>query len=761
MRNNSEVTRYVIKIQGTVQGVGFRPYVYNRAIDLNLKGKVFNSSEGVVIDVEGPYENLAKFLETLKKNPPPLARIESVEFKELPLFNYPSFFIVESREEDGKKALIPPDVGICEECKRDILNEKDRRYMYPFTNCTNCGPRFTIVTSIPYDREKTSMKKFRMCEECEREYHDPEDRRFHAQPICCRKCGPKLWVVDRGGNLVAGENEWLHFVWEVLKKGKIVAIKSLGGFHLACNAKDEEAIRNLRLRKRRPRKPLAVMCRDLDTVRKYCFLNEEEEALLLSSYAPIVVLRKRPDFSLPDNLSPGISTLGVMLPYTPLHVLLFLGPFDTLVMTSGNVSELPIVIDNEKALEELSQICDFFVLHDRDIVNRCDDSVVKIVDGKIGFFRLSRGYVPKPISLPLSSFLPILAIGGEMKNNFCVVKENRAFMSQYIGEIDTEEGKWNLLSSVQNFLRLLNLEPEVIALDSHPGYLSSEVALSIPAKMYVKCQHHHAHMTSCMAENGIVEDVIGVVLDGTGYGEDGNFWGFEILKGNYSSYERVFHLAYCPLPGGEIAIKEPWRMATSYLYFFLREEGIFYGEEIFGRERVRPIVEIIEKNFNSPLTCGCGRFFDAVSAILGICEKSTYEGQAAIELGELVSEAHKKNVETDDFYPYEIREEVILPEKTILAIIKDKEKGLSPYLISLKFHNTIIQIVKECVEKASRRFGINKVVFSGGTFHNEYILIKLKRLLSSNGYEVYTHEKVPTNDGGIALGQAMIALSKI
>lgn len=757
----SDYRRYVIKIQGTVQGVGFRPYVFNRAKNLDLKGKVFNSSEGVVIDVEGPKKRLLSFLEILKKEPPPLAKIDKVEFFEAPVINYGSFFIVASENESEKKALIPPDVAVCSECKKDIMDPSNRRYMYPFTNCTNCGPRFTIVNSVPYDRERTSMKKFKMCERCEREYHDPKDRRFHAQPICCPGCGPKIWVEDKDGKIVAFGDEWLSFVWERLKEGGIIAIKGLGGFHLSCDAKNEIAVATLRLRKRRPRKPLAVMVRDLDTVRKYCFLGEDEEKLLSSIHAPIVILKKRPDFSLPESLSPGINSLGVMLPYTPLHFLLLSGPFEILVMTSGNISELPIIIDNEEAREKLCGICDFLVLHDRDIVNRCDDSVVKILNKSSQFFRLSRGYVPEAISLPIYTPFAILAIGGEMKNNFCVVKENMAFMSQYIGEVDTEEGRNNLIYSVENFLRLLDLKIEIISCDSHPNYVSSEVAKSLPAKIYVECQHHHAHMASAMAENGIVDEVIGVILDGTGYGDDGRLWGFEILKGNYARYKRLFHLAYCPLPGGEIAIKEPWRMAVSYLYFFLKHEGLLYAERIFGKERTYLLVEIIEKGFNNPLSSGCGRLFDAVSAILGICEINTYEGQAAIELGEMVEVAKKNGEETDDHYYCEIKGDVILPTEIFRGIIRDKFSGLPVHVISIKFHNTLVEIIKKCVELAFLEFGIKKVVLSGGTFHNEYLLLRLTQILSSLGFEVYTNRKVPPNDGGIALGQAMIAIERL
>ncbi|MCX7858132.1 MAG: carbamoyltransferase HypF [Deltaproteobacteria bacterium] len=762
MKVDPFIVRYIIKVHGTVQGVGFRPYVYHYAKNLHLKGKVFNSGEGVVIDVEGFREGLLTLLKILKESPPPLARIDHIEFKEEPPCNYCSFVIVESEVDTEKKALIPPDVATCTDCKNDILNPNDRRHMYPFTNCTNCGPRFTIVTTIPYDRENTSMNKFKMCSLCEKEYHDPSDRRFHAQPVCCPSCGPTLWVVDPYGNKVADQKDWLFFIWDRLKEGKIVALKSLGGFHLCCDARNEKAIAELRLRKKRPKKPLAVMCKDIETVKRYCSVTQEEERLLNSVYSPIVVLKKRVDFDLPDILSPGINSLGVMLPYTPLHVLLFSGPFDILVMTSGNVSELPIVIDNEDALVELRHISDFLVFHNRDIINRCDDSVVKIVDGQTQFLRLSRGYVPEGIKVPFYAQNPVLGIGGEMKNNFCIIKGDKAFMSQYVGEIDTEEGRENLSRSVENFLKLLGVTIEVIAFDLHPHYMSSEIAKSIPAKRYIGCQHHHAHMVSSMVENGLSDgDIIGVVLDGTGYGEDGNLWGFEILKGNYREYTRLFHLAYSPIPGGEIAIREPWRMAVSYLYTFMGDEGKYYAEKIFGKERVTAIIEIIDKKFNTPLACGCGRLFDGISAIIGICERATYEGQAAIELGELAEKALLRQETTDEIYPYDIKDDTIYPEGLIRGVLLDRFSGLDSCLISVKFHNSVVNIIRDCLKITRDKLGLRRVVLSGGTFHNEYILKRLKSTLSSLGFEVYYHTKIPPNDGGIALGQATIALARI
>lgn len=758
-----EVVRFLVKVQGTVQGVGFRPYVFRKAKFFDLKGRVYNSTEGLILDIEGLRERINLFINLLRSSPPPLARIENLEVKEVPPKNYPDLEIVESKEEMERKALIPPDVATCEECKFDIFNPEDRRYMYPFTNCTNCGPRFTIVQKLPYDRENTSMAKFEMCEECKREYHDPENRRFHAQPICCPKCGPNLYVLDRDGRVVSGMDSYLDFIWERLSEGKIIALKGLGGFHLCCDAKNEETIRVLRERKRRPKKPLAVMMRDIETVKRYCFVNEHEERFLLSVYSPIVALRKRHDFSLPANLSPGMKTLGVMLPYTPLHTLILSGPFEVLVMTSGNYSELPIAIDNEEALTQLNRIADFFLVHERDIVNRCDDSVLKVLDGKPHFYRLSRGFVPTPIDLPLGAEpYSILGIGGEMKNNFCIVKGKKAFMSQYIGELDEEEGIENLKRGISNLERLLGVKVDVVAYDMHPHYQSSNFAKSIPAKKAFPCQHHHAHMVSCMVDAGLKdEEVIGIVLDGTGYGDDGNLWGFEILRGNFKDYQRLFHLAYVPLPGGEVAIREPWRVSVSYVLTFLGDDSVLEIERIFGKDRVNEVREVLKSRINCPLSSGCGRLFDAVSALLGMCERISYEGEAAIALGELISDLEVEEGKTYGLYGYSISSGEIIPDGIVKGVILDLKDGLEKEVISAKFHNTIIRILEECVERIGLSSGLRRVVLSGGTFHNDYLLRGIKMRLKERGYEVFSHERVPTNDGGISLGQVAIAVRRL
>jgi len=755
------VIRYRVMIKGVVQGVGFRPFVYNLAQAWGIKGSVLNSSRGVVIEAEGEEDHIAGFLSELKNNPPQLSRISDCQLSKMPPAGYTSFVILPSSPGEEKEALVPPDVAICADCAREIVDRKDRHYQYPFTNCTNCGPRFTIINEVPYDRPKTSMASFSMCGQCAREYHDPADRRFHAQPTACPVCGPRVEVLDSNAGKVAGQENWLQTCWDVLRAGSILAIKGLGGYHLTCDAKNTEAVKALRRRKGRDAKPFAVMCRDLEIVQKYCAAGEKEKELLISPLAPIVILKKhlpvKPDRALPEELAPGLKTLGVMLPYTPLHLLLFSGPFDVLVMTSGNYSDLPLVKDNSRAADELGGIADYFLQHNREIVNRCDDSLIRVVDGETQIYRRSRGYVPHPVLVSRRGDEPvILGIGGEMKNSFCLLKKNHAFMSQYIGEIDSLAGEENLLTSFFNMRKLTDATPEIVAYDAHPGYASARVARQIPARAYFAVQHHHAHLASCLAENGLEdEEVLGAVLDGTGYGTDGRLWGFEILSGNYDHFQRWFHLAYVPLPGGEAAIRQPWRTAVAYLLVFLGGEGEEYARMIFPEKNLDVIGKMVSSGFNSPLSSGCGRLFDAVSALLGVCRESTYEGQAAVELGEAVSEQADDNDIRP--YPYEIEEGIILPGKMLAAIINDKMAGMPVQLISARFHRTLANMVGEAVERVSAATGINKVALSGGTWQNQHLFRAAKEELSARGLKVLFHRQVPANDGGIALGQAMIA----
>ncbi|MDO9574175.1 MAG: carbamoyltransferase HypF [Candidatus Contubernalis sp.] len=634
-----------ITVKGIVQGVGFRPFVYNLAHAHDLTGTVLNSSLGVIIEIEGEENRVEEFYRDLLNTPPRLSVIKNVTKETIPYTGYEGFTILTSRKDYQREALVPPDVSCCQDCEQDMLNPRDRHYRYPFTNCTNCGPRFTLIKDVPYDRDSTSMAPFSMCSECYREYYDPSDRRFHAQPIACPRCGPEVSLVDEKGREVSGN--WLDNFWTLLGKGRIAAVKSLGGFHLACDAHSIEALDTLRKRKNRPFKPFAVMARDLDTVKKYCFLGPLEEEVLRSPEAPIVILHKK-GRGLLEGIAPKLKTLGVMLPYTPLHFLLFNGPFELLVMTSANLKDLPLTRDNEKALIELEGVADYFLWHNRDIVNRCDDSLVTVIEGKTQMYRRSRGYVPVPIYIPVLQEKKeegdqgkeevVLALGGEMKNTFCLLRGEQAILSQYIGEIDSVEAEDHFYTSLEHFKRFFQMEPQILVHDMHPHYWTTGMAGEIKADEKFAVQHHHAHMASCMAENGLKEPVIGVILDGTGYGLDGKIWGFEFLTGDYLDFQREIHLSYLPLPGGEVAVKQPWRTAVSYLCTCLGERGKALARERFksyGKE-LEAVFTLLEKNFNSPSASSCGRLFDAVSAFLGVCEINSYEGQAAVELGELI-----------------------------------------------------------------------------------------------------------------------------
>ncbi len=744
-----------INVKGTVQGVGFRPYIYNLAQSLGITGYVLNDARGVVIEAEGDAEKVAWLVEALYSRPPRLARIVAIEQEELDPAGYVKFEIIESAGEYEKEALVPPDVALCPDCVRETFDPRDRHYHYPFTNCTNCGPRFTIINEVPYDRRQTSMATFTMCPDCAREYSDPADRRFHAQPVACPACGPQVELLDADGRPVPGD--WRGNCWRALGDGRILAVKSLGGFHLSCDALNRQALKVLRQRKGRSHKPFAVMFRDLEAIKRYCFLSDAEEQLLTSLQTPIVILKRRPDTPLPAELAPGLSTLGAMVPYTPLHLLLFEGPFDILVMTSGNYSDLPLCKDNDRVFQELGGIPDYVLLHNRPIVNRCDDSLAAVVAGEVQLLRRSRGYVPRPIEVPTADGPPVLGIGGEMKNTFCLLRRGQAFLSQYIGELETLEGEENLFSSLVNFQRLLGVEPEVIGYDLHPGYSSSRIAESMPARMRFGVQHHHAHMAACLAENGVNGQVIGAILDGTGYGEDGNLWGFEILSGDAKSFTRHFHLAYAPLPGGEQGIRQPWRMAVSYLSGFLGEAGTAAAQALFGaKKRELEIVEyLVKKRFNSPLACGCGRLFDAVSAILGVCSETTYEGQAAVELGEITFEP--EDGERFPPYEYSFEGEVISPARILAGVLEDLENGLEKSVISTRFHNTVVAVVCDAVKQVAARTGLRKVALSGGTWQNRYLFTVGKEALSREGFEVLFHRRVPANDGGLSLGQAVVA----
>ena len=620
--------RKKISIQGVVQGVGFRPLVYRLAQNENLKGFVFNTSRGVEIEVEGEPEALERFIQRIQSDPPPLAKITEIEVVDIQIKGEVEFLIRSSREEERRSTLISPDISICDDCLVELFDPEDRRYHYPFINCTNCGPRYTIIQDIPYDRPKTTMSSFKMCPDCQGEYDDPSNRRFHAQPNACSVCGPKIWLVDRWDRQIESRDAIGEAV-RALKEGKIIAIKGLGGFHLACDATNDSAVSRLRRRKGREEKPLAVMALDIPAVERFTKMSVQERDLLLSPSRPIVLLRKKRDNPLAESVAPRNNTFGTMLPYTPLHYLILKRGFDALVMTSGNISEEPIAIGNREAQQRLGGIADIFLMHDRDIYLRSDDSVTRFISGLPRIIRRSRGTVPMPVFLRKKA-PSILAVGGELKNTICLFKDDRAFLSQHIGDLENMETLAFFEECVHHFTRILQVEPVAIAHDLHPDYLSTQWALEQKELPRIGVQHHHAHIAACLAENGREDRVIGIALDGTGYGDDGHIWGGEILKADLVTYERIAHFNYLPMPGGSAAIKEPWRMGIVYLYEIYRklEQDVTDGENFIGwmnkvplvekmdHEKIKIILKMIQKGVNVPKTSSLGRLFDGVAAII-------------------------------------------------------------------------------------------------------------------------------------------------
>jgi len=759
-----------VVVRGIVQGVGFRPFVYRLAREHRLAGWVLNSTQGVVVEIEGERGRIDRFLAGLTASPPPQALIERVETNLLPPIGYSSFVIEASREGD-EFVLISPDICICADCLRELRDPQDRRHAYPFSNCTNCGPRFTIISDIPYDRPKTTMRAFAMCPRCDREYHDPGDRRFHAQPNACPVCGPQVELMGNGDRLgeTTPQAEAVDTARRLLAEGEIVAVKGLGGFHLACDATNPRAVATLRERKRRVDKPFAVMSLDVKTVRRYCEVSEGEVQLLEVPARPIVLLRRRPDSPIAREVAPGNNYTGVMLPYTPLHYLLLEGTGRNgaelplaLVMTSGNLSEEPIATGNEEALERLGHLADYFLLHNRDIYVRCDDSVTRLFRGQEAIMRRSRGYAPFPVRLNLE-LEEVLACGAELKNTFCLTKGTYAFLSQHIGDMENYETYESYRSAVEHFRRLFRVEPRAVAHDLHPNYLATRYALELAEAeglRKVGIQHHHAHVVSCMAENGVSDKVIGVAFDGTGYGSDGHIWGGEFLLADYRRFRRLAHFKYVPLPGGEAAIRRPYRMAVSHLLSAFGEEALDLPLELWSRvypAELALIRRMMAARVNSPLTSSCGRLFDAVSALLGVRGVVNYEGQAAIELEMLAAEGVDEAYDWDRSSAYPM---IIDPAPLLRAVVSDLMRGVDAGVISAKFHNTIAVIIAAVSETARQRTGVGKVALSGGVFQNVYLLGRTLDELERRGLETLIHHQVPANDGGIALGQAVIASAR-
>ena len=746
-------------ITGIVQGVGFRPFIYQLACRYHLTGYVTNTPKGVEVEVEGSENDIDRFFERLAKEPPPLAHVSAIECFKMPLRNEEAFEITVSKAGMERSALISPDVSICADCLSEMRDPSDRRSGYPFINCTNCGPRYTIITDIPYDRSSTTMKKFEMCPSCQREYDDPKDRRFHAQPNACWECGPMTSLHRPDGHKIPCQDP-IKETTALLKNGRILAIKGLGGFHLAVDAANHTAVMRLRRKKHREEKPLALMVRDLELARRLAHINDAEAELLTSFERPIVISKKRRFHGLSSQVAPKNKYFGIMLPYTPLHYLLMEGGSKALVMTSGNMTEEPITIDNKEAFKHLGHIADYFLLHNRDIYLRSDDSVLRVVDHVPRFIRRSRGYVPVPIFLSkeMMDLPPVLAVGGELKNTICLTKENRAFLSQHIGDMENLETLEFFQVTVSHLTRILEIQPRLLAHDLHPDYLTTGYANKQVELPRLGVQHHHAHIVSCLAENGLTGPVIGLAMDGTGYGIDGQIWGGEILLSDLTSFARAAHLDYVSLPGGDRAIKSPWRMALVYLHKA-------YGDQIFDlplpfirdldRKKARIILQMARKQVNSPFTSSCGRLFDAVSSLLGIRHEVAYEGQAAIEL-EMCQTRR-----TTGTYAWEIKKVrdkwIMVADEIIKGVVEDIRNGIGRGLISRRFHNTLIAMYKDACTRIREETGIDQVALSGGTFQNVTLLRGLTRKLINSGFTVFSHAAVPTNDGSLALGQAICA----
>ncbi|WP_437179720.1 carbamoyltransferase HypF [Pelotalea chapellei] len=747
--------RIRIDIEGIVQGVGFRPFIYRLANSHNLAGWVMNTPSGVVMEVEGAAKDVELFRCAIPEHAPPLALISSLLIKEITPCAESGFVIKESGGL-GNEVQIAPDCDVCSDCLAELFDPSDRRYRYPFINCTNCGPRYTIIKGVPYDRGATTMSAFPMCGTCRNEYHDPNHRRFHAQPNACPVCGPVLTLLDGYGKKLAGTP--LDTAISLLKEGRILAVKGLGGYHLAVDAANDEAVRELRRRKKRDEKPFAVMSPDLAAVAGYAVFDEMEKKLLSGVERPIVLLSKREGNRISPLVAPNNGYFGVMLPYTPLHHLLLRDNFNALVMTSGNLSNEPISYTDGEALERLGELADFFLIHNREIHTRTDDSIIRVFQGNPLFLRRSRGYVPRAISLPPIS-KNVLAVGAELKGTICLTKGNRAFLSQHIGDLQNAATLRSLEDTVCHLEQVLKIEPEVVAYDLHPDYLSTGFALDLKGVPKIGVQHHHAHMASCMAENRLEGEVIGVIFDGTGYGPDGTIWGGEFLVGGYAGAARKGHFRTLPLPGGDAAVREPYRMALSYLHSV-------FGAALFDlplaciahvtADQRKLFLKMLERGINSPLTSSCGRLFDAIAALIGLRTKVSYEGQAAIEL-----EALAESVCCDDVYPCHITAsegKYLIDFSPMIRVMVEEMASEKPIAeIARCFHNTVAVATAEICGLIRGENGMDRVVLTGGVYQNKLLTEGVMDLLKKNGFQVFIHRLAPPNDAGIALGQAIIA----
>ncbi|NRY63984.1 carbamoyltransferase HypF [Clostridium beijerinckii] len=758
--------RYIVKIYGIVQGVGFRPFVYEKAKDFKIRGSVQNIGGAVVIDCLGERENIKRFMFNVIKRPPSIAKIERVECtlikKDLSTISCldenkfiikenidKKFVIKESAEQKNEMRFVSPDIAVCDECLEDIRSKGNLRYKYAFTNCTQCGPRYSIIKALPYDRQNTTMKEFYMCEECKDEYENPLNRRFHAQPNCCENCGPKLFLTNNHGEQIKCEDPIKETI-SLIEEGKILAIKGIGGFHLVCDGRNEQAINLLRSRKQRKDKPLALMAKDIGIVKEICYISDKEEEVISSNKRPIVILKKKYPFVLPEAIAPKQNSLGVMLPYTPLHYLLFNEKLDLLIMTSGNISSMLMEYKNEEALKHLNTVADYFLMNDREIYVQVDDSVVKVIGEVEKVIRGARGY--RPYSLKTGVKNEIIAVGGQQKNAICVSKNGYAYLSQYLGDLGEFNCYKNFKYVLKHFCNLFDINAEVLAYDMHPAYSSTKYAKEKEIRK-IEVQHHHAHMVSCMAEHSIYDSVIGIIFDGTGFGLDGSIWGGEFLVGNRRVFKRAGQLKYVNLQGGEQAIKEPWRCALSYLYALGYDpEKIIQGVD---NEKIKVVKQALDSKINCFLSSSVGRLFDAVTALCGIRNSISYDGQAAIELENIIDYKIKES------YSWDIKEENgifnIQYKSIIEGILRDIQKKELISKISSKFHNSLIKASCDLVCKLREKEHIDKVVLSGGVFENNYLLKGIYINLIKQGFKVFYNEQIPTNDEGISFGQLHVA----
>ncbi len=817
----SIIERRRIVIQGIVQGVGFRPFVYGQALQWRLVGFVLNDSSGVTIEVEGTCESLDGFQHALREKAPPLARIDTLIAEPIVPCYDTAFTIAHSQTGDERFALISPDTATCDDCLNELFDPGDRRFHYPFINCTNCGPRFTIIQDVPYDRDKTTMRVFPMCSDCQREYDDPLNRRFHAQPNACPVCGPQVYLINGVEGIkipfhtktriaehplkadqsamgainrplrimdysvhlqnrapTSTNEDTIIAAARQLATGAILAIKGLGGYHLACDALNIESLQRLRQRKHREAKPFALMVPDLETARRLCQVSDDEASLLESHRRPIVLLSRRSDCPVAPGVAPAYDTLGIMLPYTPLHHLLLrafaenieAGQPAVLVMTSGNLSDEPIAYKDDDALQRLTSIAEGRLIQNREIHMRCDDTVMRITAGGEQFFRRSRGYAPEPVLMSFDFPMPLLACGGHLKNTFCLGKGRQAFISHHIGDLENLETLTSFLEGIEHFQRLFDIQPEVVAYDLHPEYLATKYALDTNILQKIGVQHHHAHIASVLAEHGLQEQVIGIAADGTGYGTDGAVWGCEIMKADFLGFERLAQLDYVPLPGGEQAVRQPWRMAAVYL---AQAYSDAFGEldipfvQQLDQAKWRVLAQMITRSINSPPTSSLGRLFDAVAALIGLRSEVLYEGQAAIEL-EMLARQQEGSIYKgqSDIYPFTIKMRDQMPATLDVApmfraIVSNIQQGVPTSQIADCFHRSIAELLAIACLDAREQTGLTVVALSGGVFQNQLLLERLVKRLKEMAFQVYMNRRVPPNDGGLSLGQIAVAAAQM